>query len=71
MGWLTGGFQMARAALAARVKLDAGQGDPAYLNAKIATARFYAEQIMPQIPALARIVCDGSGSVMSLAEDQF
>ena len=71
VGALVGGFQMARAALAAKAMLDAGRGDPAFLTAKIATARFYAEQTMPQIDALARIVCDGSGSVMSLAEDQF
>jgi alkylation response protein AidB-like acyl-CoA dehydrogenase len=71
MGTLIGGFQMARAALAAGAALDEKRGDPPYLTAKIATARFYAEQIMPQIPALARIVCEGSGSVMSLSEDQF
>ena len=66
-----GGYEMARAALAAKRRLDAGDGDPHVLQAKIATARFYAEQIMPRAASLVPIIVHGSQSVMSLDDDQF
>jgi acyl-CoA dehydrogenase len=71
MGTVIGGYQMARTLLAARARLDANEGDPEFLNAKIATARFYAEQIMPQVNALLPAIIGGSESVMLLDEDQF
>ena len=47
-GYVCGGWQMARAALAARARLTAG-ADEDFCRAKIATARFYAEQILPKV----------------------
>ena len=70
-GTVMGGHEMARAALAAKRRLDAGDGDPRVLQAKIATARFYAEQIMPRAASLVPIIVHGSQSVMSLDDDQF
>jgi hypothetical protein len=70
-GTLIGGCEMARAALAARRKLDAGAGDPRFLNAKITTARFYAEQVMPRIAALTPAIVEGSGSVLALDAEEF
>ena len=49
MGLTLGGWLLARQALVAAAALKAGNGDPAFLKAKIATARFYAEQILPQV----------------------
>lgn len=69
-GTVVGGYQMARAALAAKAKLDAGEADSRFLSSKIATARFYAEQIMPQVNALLPIIVRGSESVMLLDEEQ-
>jgi butyryl-CoA dehydrogenase len=43
-GVVCGGWQMGRAALAAQRKLAAGDGDAAFYRAKIATARFFADQ---------------------------
>jgi 3-(methylthio)propanoyl-CoA dehydrogenase len=51
-GLVTGGWLMARSALAARRLLDAGQGDARWLEDKITTARFYAEQLSPQVAGL-------------------
>ena len=65
------GLEMAKAALAATRWLDAGDGDPHFLQAKIATARFYAEQIMPRAASLVPIIVHSSHSVMSLDVDQF
>ena len=70
-GIVLGGWQMGRAALAARRMLDAGEGDAAFLQAKIATARFFADHLLVQAPGLARAVIDGGASVMALEEGQF
>ncbi len=69
-GTVVGGYQMARAALAAKALLDAGNGDPQYLNGKIITAQVYAEQIMPQVHALLPTIIGSSEAVMALDEDQ-
>ena len=47
-GIVAGGWQMARAALIAKARLDGGAEDFDFYRAKIGTARFYAEHILPQ-----------------------
>ena len=69
MGIVAGGWQMARAALAAEKNL--ASGDKGFLQAKIATARFYADQVLVQAPALRDTVVKGAPGVMALSEDQF
>jgi len=69
MGIVAGGAQMARAGLIAERKRSAG--DKAFLEAKIATARFYGDQVLVQAPALRDTVVNGAGAVMALSEDQF
>jgi len=70
-GTVAGGWLMARAALIADAKLSAGAGDADFYRAKIATARFYAEHILPQAAALSTEVVDGASSVLALTEAQF
>ena len=67
MGIVAGGWQMARAALAAEKKLVAG--DKAFYAAKIATARFYADQVLVQAPGLRDTVVKGASAVMAVPED--
>ncbi len=68
MGIVAGGWQMARAALAA----DTAQGgDPEFLKAKKATARFYADHVLVQAPGLRNTVVNGAAGVLALSEDQF
>jgi alkylation response protein AidB-like acyl-CoA dehydrogenase len=69
MGIVAGGWQMARAALAAEKRL--ASGDRAFLEAKIATARFYGEHLLVQAPALRETVLSGAAPVMALSEEQF
>jgi hypothetical protein len=69
MGILAGGWQMARAALAAERKL--ASGDRPFLEAKIATARFYADHVLVQAAALRETVVNGAAPVMALSEEQF
>ena len=70
-GTVTGGWQMARAGLAARRRLDSNGENAAFLGAKLATARFYADQVLGEASAIARVVTEGGTSVMALDADQF
>ncbi|APA84181.1 acyl-CoA dehydrogenase [Paraburkholderia sprentiae WSM5005] len=69
-GIVLGGWQMARAQLAAATK---HAEDPAFHDAKIATARFYAEHVLPQAAALevAIVSAKGGEGMLALSEDQF
>jgi len=71
MGIVAGGWQMARAALAAEKKLAGQADDRDFLAAKIVTARFYADHLLSQAGGLATTVTHGASAVMSLADDQF
>jgi 3-(methylsulfanyl)propanoyl-CoA dehydrogenase len=68
---VAGGWQMARAALAATRKLGSKDGNAAFLRAKLATAHFYSDHILPRAHAHAAAVQAGSGSIMELEEEQF
>ena len=69
MGLTLGGWLLARQALVAADHLARGTGDPAFLNAKIATARFFAEQILPQVGALSAPVTRGAAGLYAISED--
>ena len=71
MGIVCGGWQMARAALVAQQRLASKDGDAAFYQAKIATARFYADHILAQAPGLRNTVVRGAAGVMALSEEQF
>ena len=70
-GIVLGGWQMARAALVAQRKLDAGEGDAAFYRAKIATARFFADHMLSQAPGLRHAIVEGAAGVLALDVDQF
>ncbi|HEY6821116.1 MAG TPA: acyl-CoA dehydrogenase [Burkholderiales bacterium] len=71
MGIVSGGWQMARAALAAEKNLASGRGDKAFLEAKIVTARFFADHLLVQAPGLRNTVVNGAPGVLALSEEQF
>ena len=70
MGNVAGGWMMARAALVAQGRIDAGDADPFY-PAKITTARFFADHVMAMAPGLAREVIQGGASTLELDEALF
>ena len=70
-GIVLGGWQMARAAIVARQKLDAGAGDAAFYRAKIATARFFADHVLSQADGLRQAIVEGSAGVLALDVEQF
>ena len=70
-GTALGGWLLARGALVAQNRLAGREGDPAFLEAKLVTARFYAEVILP--PALAQLgpLKAAGRTVFALREEQF
>ena len=70
-GLVAGGWQMARAAQIAVRQRDEGGGDAGFCNAKLVTARYYAEALLPQAEACAHAVTEGSASALALANEQF
>jgi hypothetical protein len=67
-GIVAGGWQMARAALAAE---RGGFKDDSFNRGKIATARFYGDHVLVQAPGLRDTVVKGAAGVMALTEEQF
>jgi alkylation response protein AidB-like acyl-CoA dehydrogenase len=70
-GTVHGGWQMARAALAAGDTIAAAPADAGFLRAKIATARFFCDHVLSQAPALAAGVVSGGAGALALAADDF
>ena len=68
-GAVTGGYVLAKQALAARRCLAGGDSREAFLKAKVATARFYAEQILPQGAALLGPITAGAAALFAIAPD--
>ncbi|MFC3099484.1 acyl-CoA dehydrogenase C-terminal domain-containing protein [Altererythrobacter lauratis] len=71
IGTLAVGWAWLQLASTAKAMLDAGEGDAAFLEAKLATARFYAEQQLPLCTALRHRVKAGAGAMMALTPEQF
>jgi len=65
-GYVMGGWMLVKSADIAARKLAAGDADRDYLAGKVASARFYAEQVLPQALALARVVSGGAASVVEV-----
>ena len=70
-GNVMAGWQMARALLIAEEQLADGSGDTAFLQAKVATARFYADHILSKVPAIRDAIVEGGDSVNALALESF
>jgi hypothetical protein len=70
-GIVCGGAQLARAALIASTKLGAGEADVAFMQAKLATARHFADHCLTQATGLAETVMAGAHAVRAIADDAF
>jgi hypothetical protein len=66
-----GGWQMGRAALAAATRLDADNSAAAFCRAKLVTACFYADQLLPQAAALAETVKAGDAAFAGKGDEIF
>ena len=65
-GIVLGGWQMARAALIAEQRLEAGEGDAGFYQAKIGTARFFADHFLTQAAGYRTAIIEGSAGVLAL-----
>ena len=51
--------------------LDQGEGDLPFYRAKLASARFYADQMLPQAIAFAETVKTGDAAIAGLGDELF
>jgi acyl-CoA dehydrogenase len=63
-GFSLGGWLTARCAAVAVQRLSDGDAEAPFLRAKLQTARFYADCILPQVHALKEVVLGGGNSVV-------
>ena len=69
-GNLVAGWQLGRALLVAEQQLAQGT-DAAFMQAKIATARFYADHILTRIPGVRDAIVEGADSVTAMPLEAF
>ena len=69
-GNLMAGWQLARALLVAQDEMAKGE-DAAFMQAKITTARFYADHILSKAPGIRDSIVEGADSVTALALEAF
>ncbi len=65
------GLMWLRMARVASAKLAEGGGDPAFYEAKLVTARYFADRLMPEAGALRRVIEAGSDTMMALPPEAF
>ena len=67
-GLVTGGWVLARSAIAAHALLAVGEGDIGFLQDKVVTARFYAEQLLPAARGVLPAVTAGAADLYAIPE---
>ncbi|NRP35516.1 MULTISPECIES: acyl-CoA dehydrogenase C-terminal domain-containing protein [unclassified Marinobacterium] len=70
-GYVVLGYFWARMVKVAQEKLAAGEGDQAFYEAKLATAKFYFERILPRTRSLVVTMQSGSDNLMALDQEKF
>ena len=64
-GIVAGGWQLLRSALIAQRRLADASGDAAFYEAKILSARFYADFVLSQSPGLAHGIMHGAAGALA------
>jgi 3-(methylthio)propanoyl-CoA dehydrogenase len=70
-GLVLGGWQMGRAALVSQQKLSAGEGEKSFYEAKIVTARFFADHFVSQSSGIRSSIIEGSAGTLALDAELF
>ena len=68
-GTTVGGWLLAKSALQAKKQIDEGN-DSAFLHAKIETATFFAEQLLPQVSGLLPAAVSGAHSLYAIKPER-
>ncbi len=71
LGTVVGGWLMGKAALAASRLLDQGDGDADFLRAKLTTARFYGEQLLPPAIGLVEAIEADANLLFAIPDGAF
>ena len=71
MGLVALGFMWAKSAKVAEAKLPEANGDAGFYKAKLTTAQFFADRLLPQTGALWSAIKSGKASMMELEEAAF
>lgn len=70
-GYVSFAYMWAQMALLAQQKIAAGEGNADFYQAKLATARFYFQRLLPRTKAHIAAMQSGSDNLMALSEDAF
>ncbi|WP_415889273.1 acyl-CoA dehydrogenase C-terminal domain-containing protein [Neptuniibacter sp. SY11_33] len=70
-GYVVLGYFWARMAKVAQEKLAAGEGDAAFYQAKLTTARFYFQRILPRTRGLVETMQSGADNLMEMDQEHF
>ena len=69
LGYLSGGWQLARGAAAAAQAAAAGEGDPDFMAAKQATAGAYMAHSLPEVAKMAAKIAGGPDALAAMNPD--
>jgi alkylation response protein AidB-like acyl-CoA dehydrogenase len=70
-GYITLAYFWARMAAVAKQKIAEADGDASFYEAKIITAQFYYERLLPRTESLKKTMLSGSGNLMAMPEELF
>ena len=70
-GYVTLAYLWARMAQVALSKLEEGSSDVDFYNAKVTTARFYFQKILPRVRSHVDVLSTGVESLMALDAEHF
>ncbi len=71
LGYICGGWVMGQSALKAARLLERGPGNESFLRAKLVTAQFYTDHLLPRAGSCLATVMAGADSIMALDVEQF
>ncbi|PLW70786.1 acyl-CoA dehydrogenase C-terminal domain-containing protein [Pseudohalioglobus lutimaris] len=70
-GYITVAYFWARMAIVARQKIAEANGDTSFYEAKLMTAKFYFERLLPRTESLKTTMVAGADSLMQMPEELF
>ncbi|TDO98819.1 acyl-CoA dehydrogenase C-terminal domain-containing protein [Marinomonas balearica] len=70
-GYVVLAYFWARMAVAAQIKLDEGTTEQGFYTAKLQTATFYYERLLPRTKAHAQSMLSGADNLLAMEEDNF
>jgi len=71
LGYICGGWVMGQSALKAAHLLEGGRSNESFLRAKLVTAQFYTDHLLPRAGSFLATVKAGADSIMALDVEQF